>query len=283
MDATPTKDLTGSQSVDRALKLLSMVGRQGARGMSLSEVVEQSGINKPSARRLLLALIRSGLVDQAEEDRRYYIGEEAYILGTLAAPRYGLLRLAMASLTRIALKTTDTTFLSVRRDTVSVCLHREDGTFPIRTHALEAGFEHPLGVGAASLAILSALPDAEVDSVLKRNGTLLEEKYPALTPDELRKHVAITRSRGYSVNPGLVLANSWGVGVANLYPDGSVAGALSVAAIDSRMQPPRQGELGLILKEEAALVEEILAEQFGSVGRSARDTVAKPLKRRSSR
>ena len=48
---------TGTQSVERALSLLSLVGRGGAQGVTLAEVVAQSGLNKPTARRLLLALI----------------------------------------------------------------------------------------------------------------------------------------------------------------------------------------------------------------------------------
>lgn len=39
------RDMTGSQSVDRAAKLLSLVGRQ-LDGMSLSAVVEKSGDRK---------------------------------------------------------------------------------------------------------------------------------------------------------------------------------------------------------------------------------------------
>lgn len=275
------RDLTGAQSVDRALKLLSMVGRQGERGLGLAEAVEASGINKPTARRLLLALMRAGLVHQAETDRRYYLGEEAYILGTLASPRFGLLRLAMPSLTRLASKTADSTFLSVRRGAISVCLHREEGTFPIRTHALQVGYEHPLGAGAGSLAMLAALPDDEMEAVMKTNAPVMEARYPLLTPQELRRHLALARTRGYAVNPGLILANSWGVGVAVRHPDGSVAGAISIAAIDSRMQPPRQGELGQLLMAEAVLVEAALAERFDRPGSMARPAAPTPAKRRS--
>ncbi len=201
MDRPPDKDPTGAQSVDRALRLLSMIGRQGERGLGLAEAVELSGINKPTVRRLLLALMRAGLVHQAEDDRRYHLGEEAYILGSLASPRFGLLRLAMPSLARLASKTADSTFLSVRRNTVAVCLHREEGTFPIRTHALQAGYEHPLGAGAGSLAMLAALPDGEMEAVMACNGPAMKERYPMLPPEELRRHVALARQRGYAVNP----------------------------------------------------------------------------------
>ncbi|MDP3256622.1 helix-turn-helix domain-containing protein, partial [Bosea sp. (in: a-proteobacteria)] len=49
--------LSGSQSVDRALQLLALVGREPAGGLPLAEIVVGSGLNKPTARRLLLALM----------------------------------------------------------------------------------------------------------------------------------------------------------------------------------------------------------------------------------
>ncbi|MDX0979997.1 helix-turn-helix domain-containing protein [Sinorhizobium medicae] len=282
MDDLAIRDMTGSQSVDRATKLLSLVGRQ-ADGMTLSAVVEKSGLNKPTVRRLLLALIRAGLLEQDDRDRRYYIGEEAYVLGTLASGRHGLLRLSTESLHRLAQKTSDSCFLSVRRGASSVCLHREEGSFPIRTHALQAGSVHPLGVGAGSLAMLSALPDEEVSAVLEQNAAVLENQFPMLAPDELRRRVELTRIQGYAVNPGLILANSWGVGVAIRYPDGGVAGAVSIAAIDSRMQEPRQSELAVLLRQEASRIEIKLAEQFRDRRTLHIAAVARPLKRRSPR
>jgi DNA-binding IclR family transcriptional regulator len=259
---SPEKDLTGSQSVDRALKLLSLVGRQAARGMPLNEIVEEGGFNKPTTRRLLLALMRAGFVEQDPIERRYYIGEEAYVLGSLASSRFGLLQMSMESLIRISRKTEDSSFLSIRRDTHSICLHREEGTYPIRTHALQAGFEHPLGVGAGSLAMLASLPDNEIEIVLERNAPILKEYFPKLLPDQLRREVAETRARGYSFNPGLIYANSWGMGIVVKHADGTLAGALSIAAIDSRMQEPRQAELAAILREEAVKVEAKLADMF---------------------
>lgn len=257
-------DTTGSQSVDRALALLSTVGRHAERGMTLTDAVEESGLNKPTCRRLLLALIRAGLVEQDEETRRYYLGQEAYVLGSLSSRRFGLLQLSMESLLRLSKKTEDSTFLSVRRDTWSVCLYREEGTYPVRTHALQAGFEHPLGVGAGSLAMLAALPDDDVEAILAANAAVLADKYPMLPPERIRLDVALTRQKGFALNPGRIFANSWGIGVALRTPEGRVAGALSIAAIDSRMQDARQVELAASLMQEAGLVEGKLAQMFAT-------------------
>ncbi len=262
--------ISGSQSVDRALQLLALIGREPAGGLPLVEIVAGSGLNKPTARRLLLALIRAGLVEQEPRTRHYCLGEEAFVLGVLAARRHGLLELAMESLRRLAAVTMDTSFLSVRRDHYCVCLHREEGTYPVRTHALQMGDQHPLGVGAGSLALLAALPDDDVDRLLAANEPALRARYQGFAPEILRDDLELARQRGFALNPGRLVASSWGVGMAFRYPDGRVAGALSLAAIDSRMAPERQDELSGHLRAEVTRMERLLAEMFVP-GRKAAD------------
>lgn len=263
-DDSNTAALAGSQTVDRALALLGMVGRRPSEGTSLSELVSESGLNKPTVRRLLLALIRNGMVEQNEQTRRYFLGEEAYILGTFAAHRHGLLELSYETLARLVAETGDAAFLSVRRGYSALCLHREEGSYPIRTFALTTGRLHPLGVGAGSLAMLSALPDAEAAAALEANAALLASEYPQLPPDRIRSGILETRSSGYALNPGLVFPDSWGIGAALRRPDGSLAGALSLAAIESRMQPPRRAKLAAQLLEAARTIETKLAQLYAA-------------------
>ena len=44
----------------------------------------------------------------------------------------------------------------------------EEGSFPLRSHVLHVGIRFPLGVASAGLAILSHLPDREVDAYFAR-------------------------------------------------------------------------------------------------------------------
>jgi DNA-binding IclR family transcriptional regulator len=261
-----TGDLSGSQSVDRALRLLALVGREAERGVQLSDVVEESGLNKPTARRLLLALIRAGLVEQEARTRRYYLGEEAYVLGTLASRRHGLLELSLESLRSLSDITMDTSFLSVRRGNYAVCLHREEGTYPVRTHALQVGNQHPLGIGAGSLAMLASLDDHEVETIIAANRKALETHYAYYPLEQIRGDIAAARRQGYALNPGRIVAGSWGLGLAIRFPDGRIAGALSLAAIDSRMSAGRQQELVHHLRAEVDSIESKLRKMFLSVG-----------------
>jgi DNA-binding IclR family transcriptional regulator len=259
----------GAQSIDRAATLLLLVGRAGPSGARLSELVEQCDLSKPTVRRMLLALVRAGLLDQDPETRRYYIGPEIYVLGMLASTRFGIHPISLRSLVRLSQETGDTAFLSVPRGVYSICVHREEGPYPIRVHALHAGDRHPLGVGAGSLALLSALPDQEVEEVLATNADVLAEKYPNHPPSVLRSLVQETRVNGYALNPGLLLPSSWGVGVPIRGVDGRPIGALSIAAIESRLSEARQREIASLLMKEATWIEMRLSE-VGTADRPSR-------------
>lgn len=259
MEHQPDLGQPGAQSVDRALALLGLIGRRSAAGVGLSELAAGAGLNKATVRRLLLALIRAGLVEQSGDRRRYHLGEEAFILGLMAAGRHGLLKIAALSLTALARDTGDAAFLSVRRGAASVCLHREDGPHPIRTYALMPGQQHPLGVGAGSLAMFAALPETEAEAVLAANADQLAVSYPRLSPETLRRLRSETQASGVALNPGLIFEDSWGLGVALRGPDGALVGALSLAAVESRMREPRRTELVARLRAEAAEIERRLA------------------------
>lgn len=265
MDDHPKSSISGpggSQAVMRSLSLLSLVGRGGTDGLGLTELAEAAQLTIPTTRRLLLALLASRLVDQDPHTRRYHLGPEAYLLGTFAADRHGILQQARPSMLRLADETGDTVLLTVAQDDHTLCLERIEGAFPVRTHALMRGDRKPAGIGAGALAILAALPEPEAEALLKRaeplNGTLAKE---------LPATVAQARQLGYALNPGRVVRGSWGLGIAVLWPDGRPAGALSIAAIEDRMNAARQPDLIAALKRETELVEARLSA-LGTIPRT---------------
>lgn len=257
-------EASGTQALDRAAGLLRLVASSTGRGARLADLIAQASLSKPTTHRLLRALERLGLVDQDPGTRLYHLGPEAFVIGALAAERFGIHRAALPSLARLAAASEDTAFLSVRRDWHAVCLHREEGTFPIRTHVLNAGDRHPLGVGAGSLAILAALPVNEAEAAIVASTEEIEARYPDFSSALLSGLVAQTRARGYSLNPGLLMAGSWGVGVPVLNREGRCEGALSIAAIEARLGEARQQELAVLLKAEAHRLAERLAKPTGA-------------------
>ncbi|MCZ8373998.1 MAG: IclR family transcriptional regulator [Beijerinckiaceae bacterium] len=260
-DLHPAESL-GAQSPIRTLRLLRLLGDAGTAGLSLAGLVAQSGLSKPTCRRLLIALMEEGMAVQDPATRLYFLGREIYLLGMVAGDRYGIHRVALDSVTRLAQRTGDAAFLQVRHGDDVVCLVREDGTFPLRSHVLKAGDRHLLGAGAGPLAILGALPEAEAEAYLAGHARPLAERYPALGP-LLPGLLRETRERGYSLNRGVLFPGSWGMAMAIRGPSGRIEACLSLAAVESRMQPDREPELAALLAGEVRLVEQRLAREPG--------------------
>ncbi|QCI66799.1 IclR family transcriptional regulator [Phreatobacter stygius] len=264
---------TGTQSIGRAVALLRLVAGHGAAGAGLAALVDASGLTKPTCRRILIGLMDAGLAEQDPLTRRYFLGPETYVLGTLAAERFGIHRLGLEGATRLAQDTGDAAFIQVRRDWVVICLHREDGPYPIRSHVLAAGDRHPLGAGAGGIALLAALPDAEVEQALQANAGLLAERYPMLTRPVLDNLVGEARDKGYGFNRGLLFPGSWGIGMVVRDAQGRPDGCLSLAAIESRMQPDREAYLVQLLQTEVRRLEARLKD-FATKGETRTATVS---------
>lgn len=235
--------------VGRVGAVLRAVSAREPDGTTTSAAARAAGLARPTAHRLLTSLLAEGLVDR-DPDGRWLLGPELYLLGTAAARRYDVTALAQPAVRRLSDATGESAFFSVRRGEETVCLLREDGSFPIRSHVLHEGIRFPLGVASAGLAVLAYLPDAEVDAFLAR-ADLVATYGPAHAADAVRARVDETRAAGYAVNPGLLVEGSWGMGAAVFDPDERPIGALSLTGIEQRFGPGRRAELGVLLLREA--------------------------------
>lgn len=244
--------------VARVGDLLRGVGSCEPDGVSTTALARQTGSTRPTVHRLMTALAEEGLVDRDRQTGAWHLGPELYLLGTSAAARYDISQHARSVVHRLAQETGESAFLSARRGDETVCLLREDGSFPLRSHVLHEGIRFPLGVASAGLVILSHLSPHELDGYLDRHD-LTADWGSGHRPDALRDRVATTRAAGYSTNPGLVVEGSWGMGAAVFDRTGSPAWALSLTGVESRFRADRRAELGRLLLDQAHVLTQLLA------------------------
>ncbi|MDJ0351023.1 IclR family transcriptional regulator [Cryobacterium sp. PH29-G1] len=249
--------LQGAQVVTRIALLLRLVGRNPS-GTPLAEIVRDSGLTRPTVHRLLTSLAAEGLLDHDPVKKTWHYGPEIFVMGTVAAARYPIEELARPSLQRLAEETGESAFLSIRRGAETVCLLREEGSFPIRSFVLHEGVRFPLGVASAGLAIMAFLPEAEVDALLADAEALTARWDGRHSPASIRANLERTRVTGYAVNPGLILEGSWGMGAAIFDRAGRPAWALSLTGIEPRFKPERQRMLGQLLLDEASRITQSL-------------------------
>jgi DNA-binding IclR family transcriptional regulator len=251
--------LSGTQSIERALTLMREIAAHNRTGSRLLDLASRTGLQRPTVHRMLKCLTLENMVQQDPDSHRYYLGPMVFELGLTAAPRFNLREICHPSMNRIAEATGDTVFLTQRSGLDSVCVDRQEGTFPIKTFTLEIGMRRPLGVGTGSLAILSALSDEEVRHVVNANAPRLPEY--GLTSSSLLAQVKRAQKLGYAVREMPSLAGVRSIGHALHNQSGIAFAALSVSAISSRMNEKRVGELAAMLKTESRLVEKQVASR----------------------
>jgi len=249
--------LTGTQSIERALLLMREIAAHNRGGSRLLDLANRTALQRPTVHRMLKCLAHEGMVQQDSDTHRYYLGSMAFELGLTAAPRFNLREIAHPGMARIAEATGDTVFLTQRSGPDSVCIDRHEGTFPIKTFTLEIGMRRPLGFGTGSLAILAALPEEEIQTIVNSNLARFEEM--GMTTAMLTPQIKKAQKLGYSMREAPSVAGVRSVGCAIRNQAGIAFAALSVSTISSRMTEKRVLEISALLKNEVRLIEKQLA------------------------
>jgi DNA-binding IclR family transcriptional regulator len=244
VDSSDMDDVrSGTPVITRAAAILRAVGRAPSAGATTTELARSAGIPRATAHRMLMALGREGLVDRALDSGLWFLGPEVYLLGSVAARRYDAAPVAAEILRTLARDTGESAFLSARRGNESVCVSEEEGSFPVRSHVLYPGIRFPLGVASAGLVMLAHLPDPEVEHYLDQ-AALERDWGTAHSRAAIEGRIKQTRKNGYSLNPGLLVEGSWGIGAAVFDELGQPMWALSLTGVEARFAASRQQFLG---------------------------------------
>ena len=242
------------QSIARIDLLLSVLAEHPEDGLRLFDVCRATGLGKATAHRLLSGLVAYRLADFDPDTGRYTVGFKVFAWASGLGNRYGLADLTRPALERLVERFQDAVYLSVRNRDHAVCVERLEGSFPIKTLAFKVGDHRPLGIGAGSAAMLSALPQDEQRRVL--TATAKERAKFRCTDGELAEIVRGVRSNGYAFVDGKIVPGICTVGVSILLDNGAPIGAISVSAIAERMHLRRRKEIAsAITSEIRALVQ----------------------------
>ena len=229
----------GTQSLQRAIALLRIIAGNNRSGSRLVELYRRTGLERPTVHRLLQGMVAEKLIRQDAQTKRYYLGSLAYELGLAAAPKVAIRDICLPYLDAIAEHTGDTVFLTVRSGFDGICVARADGSFPIKMFVHDVGRHRPLNVGASGLALMSALPDDEIDRICRINVARTRRKNPRFTEAALRASIDSTRRRGYATNKVMDEPPVHSVGMVIRSPDGAPAAGISVSTLASRLGQDR--------------------------------------------
>lgn len=221
-----------------ALDVLTLLSRH-ARPLPASTVARELGLPRSTAYRLLAALVDRGFVVHLPEERRYGLGVAAFELGSAYTRQGPLQRIAGPLLTRLADRTGHNAHLAVLhgRDVLYVIEERVPGRPSLVS---DVGIRLPASLTASGLAILAALPAAQVRALFPSTDAFVQRHGTGPTSlSTLRPLLTRTRTRGYAEEVGFVTPGLASVAAAVLdHTDHPVAGVTVTFPIVEAGQEP---------------------------------------------
>lgn len=169
-DDTSRKLTNTLQTLDRGLQALMMIAQE-EHGVSIAELAARLTVHRAIAYRIVNTLETHGLITRADRGR-LRLGAGLLTLASRFEPQ--LRSLARPVLRELAEATRAAAFVSVPsgEDCVAIMVTEPEGTL-LRV-AYRVGSRHPLGRGAAGIAILAGRPasanDPETVSAARREG-----------------------------------------------------------------------------------------------------------------
>lgn len=255
----PAEKVTGTQSIQRAIDVLHEVAScTDTEGLRLSDICRRTGLERPTVYRILSCLEDNQMLVRAPESRSYQLGPSIFYLGLAATPHNSLSDTCAFVLDFLAAETGNTVFLTVRSGNDSVTIDRRVGTFPIQALTLAVGARRPLGIGAGSLAILAALPEAEARALVDENAPRFKP-YTDLDREGIDALVRQGRSKGHVLNVGHVTAEVTALGMPIRNRQGTPIGAITVAAIRSRMTAEQIASCAKLMREQITKLENVIS------------------------
>jgi DNA-binding IclR family transcriptional regulator len=232
-------------SVLRAFQLLDLFER-GRPEMTLADFVRRSGFSKSTTYRLLVTLEEAGWLERGSGGT-FRLTMRPFQVGSILVDSLELRREAGPIMARVAADVDQTVFLVVPAGTLAVCLERIDSEQGVRLSDLYVGGSQSLHLGAAPRALL-AFDEEELLPPLLAAGLSRRTEHSIVDAADLKKDLAETRERGYSISNEDVTLDVAAIGAPIFGPSGRAVAALSIGGLRQRLMPPRDGHVSSLLQ-----------------------------------
>ncbi|WP_229053498.1 IclR family transcriptional regulator [Aeromicrobium sp. Leaf350] len=230
------------QSVERAADIL-LAFTAANPALMLGELADAVALPLSSTHRIARTLVERGFLRQ-DEKGAYALGSRLLELGGLVSNTSTLSRLSAGVIRTVADHTGEALLLGEVDwidNTVLITQKRES------THELNVtspvGKRSGLGSGCIGKAVLSGLPEEEVELLLPNIHLVKRANRSITDSDELRRHVDRARKRGWASESDEYIAGVSGIAVP-VGLGGRPLGAVSIILPTARASATRLNELG---------------------------------------
>jgi IclR family acetate operon transcriptional repressor len=230
------------QSLTRGLSLLEALARAEG-GLTLTDVAQRVQLAPSTAHRLLATLEKMGYVYQAGELGRWYVGLQAFTVGTSFLANRDFVAQSHPYMRRLMEQSGETANLGILDGTEAVFIDQVQCREMMRT-IVKLGSRVPLHASGVGKAIFAALPDDEIEAILKVKGLPRITTNTITSPETMWSAIRVIRQRGWSFDDEEHALSTRCVAAPFYNEHAEVLGAISVAGPSSRLPDERIKQLG---------------------------------------
>lgn len=248
---TPSKPGGPSQvqSLTRGLSLLEALA-QAEGGLTLTHIAQKVTLPASTAHRLLSTLERMGYVYQEGDLGLWYVGLQAYTVGSAFLANRDFVSQAHHYLRRLMEQSGETANLAVLDGTDAVFIGQVQCREMMRL-LVKLGSRVPLHASGVGKAIFASLPDDQIEAILRVKGLPKLTHNTIIAPEVMRQCLAQIRQRGYSFDDEEHALGTRCV-AATVYDEHSEPlGAISLAGPVARLPDERIRALGPVVAHTA--------------------------------
>jgi DNA-binding IclR family transcriptional regulator len=207
-------------AIDRCFAILELLA-QSREPLGISDISRTLDLNKSTVFNILHTLMDMNVLE-GQPDGKFDFGTRFYTLGNMTGKRSALIQTAHPFLQRINEKTKLSAFLGLRSDLHSILIDKVDSAYGVKVSS-EIGLRMPALAGAGIKAMLSQLPDKEIDAILARAALKKYTPHSVVNKEAYKKEILKARKEGIAYDR-------------EEYVEGMVAFAIPVKAHSSHIQ-----------------------------------------------
>ncbi|MET7290218.1 IclR family transcriptional regulator [Streptomyces sp. NPDC005573] len=227
------------QSVDRAVSVLEILARHGEVGVT--EIAEELDVHKSTAFRLLGVLENRGLVAQAKDRGKYYLGAGVLRLAGAAAVRLDISHEGVPVCREVADELGETVNIAVLDDDAAVNIMQARGTASV-TAQNWLGRRTPLHATSSGKVLLAHMPPTLREGLLARPLPRFTDR-TITGPSMLRAELEAVIEQGYGVTIEELELGLAAVAAPVRSHDGKVIASISVSGPVYRLNADRLPEM----------------------------------------
>ena len=237
------------QSLTRGLQILEVLARAEG-GLTLTELSHRVTLPASTTHRLLSTLEKMGYVSQAGDLGRWYVGLQAFAVGSSFLANRDFVSQSHVYMRRLMEQSGETANLAVLDGSEAVFIAQVQCREIMRL-LVKLGSRAPLHASGVGKAIFAALPDEQIDAILKVRGLPRITESTIVAPETMWAALRVIRQRGWSFDDEEHLMGTRCVGAPIYDEHAEPLCAISVAGPATRLPDERIKQLGPLVAHTA--------------------------------